>query len=53
LRERRLADEQWRGQERSRFRHDLERQIAELESRPENDGRSKAVRLLRKKLDSL
>jgi hypothetical protein len=37
---------------RVRLRHRLERQIAELEGRPENEGRDRAIQQLRKELGS-
>jgi len=50
--ERRTVEEQRRA-DRVRWRHALEQEIVALESRPPNKGRTRAVRLLQRKLNAL
>jgi hypothetical protein len=53
IRAARLGDaEQWQRM-RVRRRHRLERQIADLEARPSNEGRARSLQQLREKLASL
>ncbi len=51
--EQRLADQERSDRMRARRRHRLERQIAELEARPANEGRDRALQLLRERLASM
>jgi hypothetical protein len=53
IREQRIADVERSERMRVRRRHRLERQIAELEARPTNEGRARTLHLLREQLASL
>jgi hypothetical protein len=52
IREQRLAAVERMERMRVRRHHRLERQIAELEARPPNDGRERAIQHLREELAS-